>query len=214
MALVYNTKTILDGLVFCIDAGNIKSYPGSGTVWYDLSGQGRNVTLSAAPAFSNGYLTFTGTQTGTFTNPLVGQTQFYQNWTVSAWLSVDDTATQNLLNLNNGLFPSYGTNNSLLYLNGGVNDYYTYGGDVGNTGWCYITFRFRNSDGYRTIYKNAVNISTSGPNATSTPSGLPGTLTLASNLRGNLARVEIYNRVLSDGEVLVNYSANKGRFGL
>lgn len=34
----------MDGLVLCLDAGNAKSYPGSGSTWYDLSGNGRNAT--------------------------------------------------------------------------------------------------------------------------------------------------------------------------
>ena len=31
-----------DGLVLCLDAGNSKSYSGSGTTWNDLSGNGKN----------------------------------------------------------------------------------------------------------------------------------------------------------------------------
>ena len=40
-------NVIEDGLVFAIDAGNTKSYPGSGTTWSDLSGQGNNGTLTS-----------------------------------------------------------------------------------------------------------------------------------------------------------------------
>lgn len=217
MAIAFNSNINRSGLVTCFDAANLKSYPGSGSIWYDVSGNGFNATFSVVPTYSTlnkGYFTFNGTQTATFLNPLSSQTQLYQNWTVSAWLSIDDTASQVLLNLNSGLFPSYGTNNSLMYLNAGANDYYTYGGDIGALGWKYITFRFRNSDNYRTIFSNAVDISTGGPNNTSTPSGNPGTLTLASNLRGNLARVEIYNRSLTDEEVSQNFNANRGRFGI
>jgi len=36
MGIVYNTKIIRDEIVFQFDAANVKSYPGSGTVWYDL----------------------------------------------------------------------------------------------------------------------------------------------------------------------------------
>ena len=31
---------------------------------------------------------------------------------------------------------------------------------------------------------------------------------------GNIAIVQMYNRVLTDTEILQNYNANKGRFGL
>ena len=185
--------------------------------WADISGNGYNATLINSPLYSQdngGSLMFSGTQYATVTNPLITQPTLLQEWTVSAWLKVDDTSGQNLLNLNNGLYPSYGTNNSLLYLNGGADDYYTYGGDIGNTGWSYVTFRFKNSTGYRTIYKNAINISTGGPNNTSRPSGNPNTLTIAGNLRGNLSKLEIYNRVLSDTEVQQNFNAVRGRYGV
>jgi hypothetical protein len=32
-------------LVLCLDAGDKKSYSGSGTTWYDRSGNGNHVTL-------------------------------------------------------------------------------------------------------------------------------------------------------------------------
>ena len=34
------------GLVLALDAGNTKSYPGSGTTWTDLSGNGLNATIA------------------------------------------------------------------------------------------------------------------------------------------------------------------------
>ena len=40
MGISYNPRTITDGLVLCLDAANTKSYPGSGTTWADLSGNG------------------------------------------------------------------------------------------------------------------------------------------------------------------------------
>ena len=216
MALYHSPRIVTDGLVLCLDAANVKSYPGSGTTWYDVSAGGYNATLVNSPTYNAaGYFTFTGSQTATVTNPLyASQTNLNQVWTVSAWLNIDDTTGQSLINYGIGLYPSYGTNNSLLYLNSGANDYYTYGGDVGNLGWKFLTFRFRNSDGTRTIYSNASNISTSGPNNTSTPVSLNATSTIGSNLRGSLARLEIYNRLLSDAEVQQNFQALRGRYGV
>lgn len=216
MALSHSPSIVTSGLVLCLDAANPKSYPGTGTTWIDLSGGGYNATLVSSPTYNSaGFFSFTGAQSATVTNPLFSsQTNTNQVWTVSAWLNVDDTSSQLLINYGIGLYPSYGTNNSLLYLNSGANDYYTYGGDVGNLGWKYITFRFRNSDGTRTIYSNATNITTSGPNNTSTPVALNSTSTIASNLRGSLARLEIYNRLLTDNEVTTNFNALRGRYSI
>ena len=38
---------VTDGLVSHLDAANTKSYPGSGSTWYDLSGNNRNFQFSA-----------------------------------------------------------------------------------------------------------------------------------------------------------------------
>jgi hypothetical protein len=55
-------KIVTDGLVLALDAGSKRSYPGSGTTWYDLSGNGNNGTLTNGPTFnSDGYLNFDGT---------------------------------------------------------------------------------------------------------------------------------------------------------
>jgi hypothetical protein len=53
MGVVYNPAIVRDGLVLCLDAGNPKSYPGSGTTWTDLSGNGRNGTLTNGPTYSS-----------------------------------------------------------------------------------------------------------------------------------------------------------------
>ena len=47
---------ITDGLVLNLDAGNIKSYPGSGTTWFDKSGNGNDGTLTNGPTFDSGNL--------------------------------------------------------------------------------------------------------------------------------------------------------------
>ena len=50
MANQYGPRIVTNGLVLCLDAGNNKSYPGSGTVWNDLSGNGNNGTISILSA--------------------------------------------------------------------------------------------------------------------------------------------------------------------
>lgn len=48
---------VLSGLQMFWDLGNSSSYPGSGTTITDLSGNGRNGTLSGSPAYSSGGIT-------------------------------------------------------------------------------------------------------------------------------------------------------------
>ena len=53
MAIFYNPSIVSSGLVLALDAGNPKSYPGSGTTWTDLSGQSNNFTWSSpAPTYT------------------------------------------------------------------------------------------------------------------------------------------------------------------
>jgi len=52
---------ITDGLVLHLDADNPKSYPGTGTIWYDLSKNGYNSSIVGTIFNSNGYMSFPGT---------------------------------------------------------------------------------------------------------------------------------------------------------
>ena len=53
MALAHSPRIVTDGLVLALDAGNAKSYPGSGTAWTDLSGNSNNGTLTNGSTYSS-----------------------------------------------------------------------------------------------------------------------------------------------------------------
>ena len=68
MAVGYNPRIVTDGLVLALDAGNTKSYPGSGSTWTDLIG-GRGATLTGSPTHTENYLSFDGsTQYASFSS--------------------------------------------------------------------------------------------------------------------------------------------------
>ncbi len=52
MAVGYNPSIVSDGLVGYLDAANQRSYSGSGTFWFDLSGTGNTAYLINGPSFS------------------------------------------------------------------------------------------------------------------------------------------------------------------
>mgnify|MGYP000695075059 CR=1 FL=1 len=71
MAVGYNPRIVTDGLVLALDAGNTKSYPGSGEYWYDLSGKGHTATRTNVSGYggqvtynSSGYWDYTVNQPG------------------------------------------------------------------------------------------------------------------------------------------------------
>ena len=64
----YTGGIVTDGLVLHLDAAKRDSYPGSGTTWYDLSGNGNNGTLTNGPTYSgvakDAAIEFDGTNQG------------------------------------------------------------------------------------------------------------------------------------------------------
>lgn len=49
-----------DGLILYLDAANQRSYPGSGTTWFDLTNNNNHFTLFNAPTYANGSFNFNG----------------------------------------------------------------------------------------------------------------------------------------------------------
>jgi hypothetical protein len=56
MGLSHSPSIITQNLVLCLDAANPKSYPGSGTTWTDLSGNGNTGTLVNGVGYNSGNL--------------------------------------------------------------------------------------------------------------------------------------------------------------
>lgn len=59
MSITYNSSIVLDDLVLFLDAANPKSYPGTGTLWKDLSGKGNDHTIIGAPSYTAGKFVLT-----------------------------------------------------------------------------------------------------------------------------------------------------------
>jgi hypothetical protein len=210
---------VTDGLVLNLDAGFTPSYPKSGTTWYDVSVNTNNGTLTNGPTFNSdngGSIVFDGT------DDYVNFTTSPSNViTVSIWINLD----------NNGNFPiilagsssQYDSNkwdwsmfvfSTVFYIRGNS-------GPIGNintpastlvnvwTNWVLVR-----DDGTGTCraYKNGTLFGTSNES-----SSINSTLSIGKGgnyYDGKVALTQIYNRALSADEVLQNYNAQKGRFGL
>ena len=55
MGVQYNPGIVTEGLVLSVDAADKTSYPGSGTTWTDLSGNGNDGTFAGDPTFNSNY---------------------------------------------------------------------------------------------------------------------------------------------------------------
>ena len=61
MGFLRGPNIITKDLVMAVDCKSIRSYPGSGTILTDLTGNGNNVTFENGPVVSNGKASFDGT---------------------------------------------------------------------------------------------------------------------------------------------------------
>ena len=227
---IYGVKPIVaDNMLLYLDAGNTKSYSGSGATWTDLI-QGNNATLSGSPTFNSangGSLVFNGS-TQSFT------TASFK--TVSAGSNVNNNTTNEIWYKWNGVnqtkiitFVGNGAAAGYLgfYINngsGGNGNLVTviYGGQFVNaidTGTSSVTL----SSGIWTqlvitkttsickFYQNGVFLGSTTRAQSNYTSASPYQ---SSTFGGNLGICKLYNRALTDAEILQNYNALKGRFGL
>ena len=96
MGLAHSPRIVTDGLVLCLDAGNTKSYPGSGTTWTDLSGNGNTGTLTNGVGYSGdnlGSLSFDGVND--FTSTITGEDFNFGtgDFTIECWVYFNTIST-------------------------------------------------------------------------------------------------------------------------
>jgi hypothetical protein len=226
-----NPRIVTDGLKLCLDAGARSSYPGSGTTWYDITGNGYNASLNNGPAWNSaGYFTFDGgDDTLTYPNPLAGMGRLGQTWTVAGWVNLTYNGSALMVasgSLNYGCYlEAWTTNKMILYLNGGDSDMYRYSGTsttswLFDAGWVYVEFKFSNpkSEANKGVYGgttecemwvNRVNKSGGGPNKRSDPYGIGSTWTSFSGCDGKIKSLLVYDRWLSNEESEQNYVTHK-----
>ena len=229
MALVHSPSIVKNGLVLCLDAGNSKSYPGSGSTWYDLSGNGNHGTFSGNIQYNSGnggYLIFDGAEGSRIDFPSLS-TQ-----TVCFWGRKDSDMAHLGALVAKGVTidGSLRSVDSLVYGGGtfwgdAVTDSNDFHKDYesslmmnGVSNLSYANFNFGqimlvpgSTTMYEDFYVGAIG---SGMNLSSIshdfkPEGQP-----RRTYKGRVYAVSLYNRQLSNAELLQNYNAFKGRFGL
>lgn len=221
------TLPITDGLVFYVDAGLPPSYIGSGATVYGLNYvTGTPITGSIG---AGGYSSQNG---GTFTfssasNPTgilfsdSGMPSGSQSRTLGAWVYNNATGGNPLwygtAATNQGIgIQQIGTNGPTFRFYGYGNDFDTAVTNMWNR-WVYMVGTFDGTNAK--IYLDGTLIATSNRSGWNTV--LSGTLTVgrttfgATNgnwINGYQGQAQIYNRTLSDAEVLENYNRFSSRF--
>ncbi|MEI7917905.1 MAG: LamG-like jellyroll fold domain-containing protein [Candidatus Saccharibacteria bacterium] len=233
--------TISDGLIFSIDAGNTVSYSGTGTTLVDVSGNGNNCTLVNGVGYAsanNGSLLFDGTND--YVDCGVNKIQPYlSNKTavsISSWMknsNVPAATVQGNLSIyipigsyTFALLDMYGSN---IRAGGRSTSTDTYqSADTSYTAtntWVNLVGVFNYTAKTISIYINGVlavqqtvtfgsNTSVFGSIAQSTQIGALTSDPTITYMNGNLSNVSVYNKQLSSAEILQNFNALKGRYGL
>ena len=207
-----------DGLVLALDAANVKSYPGSGTTWNDVSGNSNSGSLINGPTFDGGNL---GSIVFDGSNDYV-QTNINSSFTAMTLMGfikrngaqVDYAGIfSNRATSVTGIF--YFTNNLGYVWNNAVNTY-TFNSNllVPNNTWCMVAMSVTSTAA--TLYVNT----SSATNTVSHTSTTIDDLKLGQDdfgsrfMNGNIANVMMYNRALSANEIFQNFNATRSRFGV
>lgn len=232
MATAGGPDIIEDGLVLALDAANTKSYPGSGTTWYDLSGNGLNGSFVNSITYSND---FNGTLLFDGVNERVNVTassliqNLTTNFTFQAYVRFNTSGGQYGIFTKGSTFTDgwtvyvrQGPQFSLIgYNESNVSSGLlasTPSGGISTNTWYQITYTYDNS--IVRSYINGIQSSTESYSETFDNTGTSPYIGLGSSLGspkywpGNISSVSLYNRALTASEVLQNYNATKGRFGL
>lgn len=217
------SNIVTDGLVLNLDAGFVSSYPRNGTSWYDLSGNGYDGDLINGPTFnSNGYLEFDGTDDyvtlGSSASSLVqGKTEI----SMGLFFKLDTLGTlRGLLGtLNYGCNRNLGltaNNTQITFYNDNTSCYSVGVGGVETGKWMYAVGTYDGTTTKVYLYKDNT-LSQSAGTGKSGP-----TNTFSSEFRvmgpnhsyrtnGQCAFAFVYDKVLSEDEVLQNYYAGLQR---
>ena len=226
MAVGYNPRIVTDGLVIALDAGNTKSYPGSGSVMTDMSGNGINGTLGGNAAFDSlhgGSITFDGDGDYIDTNSeldLAGKLFADSNstWSVSSWFNLsaggsDNRGIAGRGNQTTSPFSIYVDISSRLRV--GLRGSTTIVESISNDIWYNVAVTWDGSTAK--AYLNGVFDTNCSVGSNSDISrdfliGGSGINASLSPFNGKISSTLVHNRALTASEVEQNYNALKGRY--
>jgi hypothetical protein len=217
----YNPSLVVDGCVFAIDAANIKSYSGTGFTVNGLVG-GIDGTLVNGVGFTStnqGSFVFDGTNDwiNVPSNPVFA----FDNFTMSAWFKSSDKSRYNdvisrySLGIVTVLIYSDITTGRFVFRVGG-NTLTDTSSDIVNGFWNYVIAR--RSSGNLEVFINGIRsnfiVSTSNGFIDADRWRIGTTNASGDFANCNISQVQFYNRALTQAEILQNFNALRGRYGV
>ena len=214
---------VIDSLQFYVDAGQVSSYSGTGTTWYDISGNSRNLTMNSLSYSSNngGYIIFDGSHTADSGSTYT--INFSNGFTVESVAKFSGSSYEGLFAFNGGgdfmNLQAQGGTNVRWEVESGQS--FTSTSTLSSNTWYHFTCVYEgdsnNTSGTARIYINGVENNTSSLNGNRVGQNQTSNFVLGlwdGYLTGNIALSRMYNRVLTPTEVLQNFDATKSRYGL
>jgi hypothetical protein len=226
MALGHGASIVRNGLVLHLDAANKKSYPATGTTWTDLSGNGRNGTLTNTPTYSSlnsGAIVFDGTNEYV---DISGSTTLTEA-TFSVWLkrNGDQIGFAGILSNRSTSVTGlnfYSTTNKIGYHWNGTTSSYLFdsGLTIPDGAWCMAVVTVTSTTA--TLYLCQSAGITTATNTVSHASTTLDSVKLAWDaigptnrfMNGSISQASLYNRALTAAEVSQNFNALRGRYGI
>lgn len=222
----YGLNIITSGLILNLDASKISSYPGSGTTWFDISGNGNNGTLTNSPTYNSdngGIFVFNGSNqmiTGVHNAGIetIGSmtSEVWFNISVDSgdWVRVIGKGDVN--NRTHGLWYNIPSSYFLFQRYGSSVMNILYSATVSRNVWYHmagVTDGTNNS-----LYLNGSLVGTATGPATYFTSTQPYTLAYHGGIHayhnGKIGEGRLYNRSLNAAEISQNFNATRFRYGI
>jgi hypothetical protein len=223
MGLTHSPRIATDGLALCLDAGNVRSYPGSGTSWNNLAGTNSFYLYNGISYNDNnaGYLTFDGVNDYAMSSALG---DISNGISISGWIYMNNAGDGILMDgrSNAGTY-AYAINisSSKIYYQTYLATQYISPTLTFSSGkWYFITCTQTgvSSDGDSATLSVYVNGNFIGSDSRNSPALLTSFMRIgrknAAYHNGNIAMVVCNKKTLSANEIKQNYLATKGRFNL
>ena len=226
MGIGYGPRVVTDGLVLALDAGDTNSYPGSGTTWTDLSGNGYTGTLRNSVAYNSsngGYFEFDGTDTAITTD----LTRDNDNFSYSAWFQYDSgTGERDIIDTFEGTSTEWTRlnvqgGNHTFQIDNDDNKTILQGSAAQTNVWYNSVGTWDPSTGSMKLYVNGELDAQTTKAQTTTISGLSNLFigarsssSYVEDFIGNIACVYVYSKTLTASEVKQNFNALRRRFGI
>ena len=211
----YEASIVTSNLIVELDAGNISSYPGSGTTWTNLV-DSSNYTISngSFDSADGGSIVFNGTSTFV---PIGSPLSSGTHYTMEAWVRADIvTGARNVLSSSNNVFWNNGST-----LSGGVGGSFSLvtSSSFPANAWRQVVLTFNDATNTMRLYINGTQVS---QNLSVTQSYVSETLRIGAHFGvapvsfwdGKIAQVRVYNVELPSSSVLNNFNATRARYGL